>query len=84
MAILCYYAVFGIKFATTKHEIMLHAMSLKGGSRWWITSPSPFSGLGDEMIDSAVLKLLAYESHQQPQQYRCCLSVATTRKRYRN
>ena len=25
--------IFGIKIPTTKHEIMLHAMSLKGGSR---------------------------------------------------
>jgi len=24
---------FGIKIPTTKHEVMLHAMSLKGGSR---------------------------------------------------
>ena len=33
-ATLCYYAVFfGTKIPTTKHEIMLHATSLKGGSR---------------------------------------------------
>jgi len=29
MAKLCYYVVFGIIIPTTKHEIMLHAMSYK-------------------------------------------------------
>jgi len=34
MATLCHYAaVFGIKMPTTKHAIMLHAMSLKRESR---------------------------------------------------
>jgi len=33
MAKFCYYVVFDVKIPTTKHEIMLHGMSLQGRSR---------------------------------------------------
>jgi len=38
MAKLCYYADFGTKIPTTKHEIMPHAMSVKDGSRMSTTA----------------------------------------------
>jgi len=53
-----YYAVFfGLKIPMTKHEIMLHAMSLKGGSRTSANCVRDFAypdSLGQHVIDMAV------------------------------
>jgi len=53
---------FGIKITTTKHEIMLHAMPLKGGSRTSATELrsrilTAWDELDQRVIDMAVSQL---------------------------
>jgi len=47
---------FGIKIPTTKHEIMLHAMSLKGGSRTWTNCALVFWQLGTNWISALLIR----------------------------
>jgi len=51
---MCVCFFFYIKIPTTKHEIMLHAISLKGGSRTSTNCVTAWDELDQRVIDTAV------------------------------